>query len=135
MYKEKENPEIVSSLFGDGQQVESEQQVAIPATVGGTKCTIETDVVESKLPLRLSNNNSLKKAQTVLDVNSDTAKMFSQPVKLFQTSSDHYFANLLNNDRESHFRQTRFQEPKMWTHHFKHSCTLIRRPINQKSLR
>ena len=88
--------------FGDGQQVQSEQQVTIPAIIGGTKCTIETDVVESKLPLLLS-KNSLKKAQTVLDMNSDTAKMFGQPVQLFQTSSGHYCVNLLSNNRESQF--------------------------------
>ena len=78
--------------FRDGQQVHFEQQVTIPATTGGTKCTIETDVVESKLPLLLS-KNSLKKAQTVLDMNSDTAKMFGQPVELFQTSSGNYRIN------------------------------------------
>ena len=86
--KSKENPVIASSDFEMVSKiVHFEQQVTIPATIGGTKCTIETDVVESKLPLLLS-KNSLKKAQTVL--NSDTAKMFGQPVQLFQTSSGNY---------------------------------------------
>ena len=58
--------------------------------------------MQSKLPLLLS-KNSLKKAQTVLDMNSDIAQMFAQPVQLFQTSSGHYCVNLFNNNRESQF--------------------------------
>ena len=103
--KSKEKPIDRIFRFVDGQWVQSGHQVTIPATIiiiGGTKCTIETDVVQSKLPLLLS-KNSLKKAQTVLDMHSDTAQMFGQPVQLFQTSSGHYCVNLLNNDRESQF--------------------------------
>ena len=65
----------------------------MPSIIGGTKCTIETDIVESKLALLLS-KNSLNKAQTVLDMTTDTAKMFGMPVQLFQTSSGHYCIDL-----------------------------------------
>jgi transposase InsO family protein len=90
--------------FGDGQQVTSVCQVTIPATIGNTKCNIETDVVDSKLPLLLS-KNALKKAKTVLNMSDDTASMFDQPVPLYQTSTGHYCVNLLASDIESNFAE------------------------------
>ena len=131
----KENPEIVSSYLEMVSRSNLNNKLLSLQQLVEQSAPLKLMLWKlSKLPLLLSNNISLKKAQTVLDVNSDTAKMFGQPVKLFQTSSGHYCVNLLNNDRESHFRQTRFQEPKMWTHHFKHSCTLIRIKTNQSEV-
>lgn len=50
-----------------------------------TKCKIETEVVTANIPLLLS-KTSLKRAGTVLDMESDSAVMFNQPVKLDFTS-------------------------------------------------
>lgn len=93
--------------FGDGKLVQSTRKVTIPATIGKTKCNIETEVVPADIPMLLS-KTSLKRASAVLDIAQDKAMMFDQPVKLELTSSGHYCVNLrkerINN--ESQFKQS-----------------------------
>ena len=61
--------------FGDGAKVKSYMKATIPAQIGDTKCSIETEVVDIDLPLLLS-KDSLKRAKAVLDMCSDKATMF-----------------------------------------------------------
>lgn len=75
--------------FGDGVNVMSSESVTIPAVIGDTHCNISTEVADCDIPLLLS-KESLKRADTVLDLSKDTAVMFGKPVALDFTSSGHY---------------------------------------------
>ena len=61
----------------------------IPAQIGDTKCSIETEVVDIDLPL-LFIKDSLKRAKAVLDMCNNKATMFHEPVELNYTSTGHY---------------------------------------------
>ena len=87
--------------FGDGQVVKSFKQVVLPAKIGSTKCSIKTEVVKANIPLLLS-KESLKRADTVLDLKNDTAEMFGEPVKLHFTSSGHYCIDISNDESAEH---------------------------------
>ncbi|KAL5006315.1 hypothetical protein ScPMuIL_015121 [Solemya velum] len=67
--------------FGDGNVVTSRQKVTIPAKIWKMKCNIEAEVVKADIPLLLS-KESLKRAETVLDLSNDSATMFKQPCRL-----------------------------------------------------
>lgn len=56
------------------------------ATIGQTKCHIETEVID--IPLLL-NKLSVKRAGTVLDMENDRIVMSKQHVPLELTSSEH----------------------------------------------
>lgn len=43
----------------------------------------------------------MKRAGTVLDMENDSAVMFSQPVKLDFTSSGHYCVNIMDNEKKN----------------------------------
>ena len=60
--------------FGDGAKVKSYMKATIPAQIGDTKCSIETEVVDIDLPLLLS-KNSLKRAKAVLDMCNATIRL------------------------------------------------------------
>lgn len=79
--------------FGDGVEVKSIENIMIPALIGNTSCNISTEVVNCDIPLLLS-KDSLKKANTVLNLSNDSATMFGEPVRLNFTSSGHYCVNL-----------------------------------------
>lgn len=79
--------------FGDGNIVYSSKRVQLPATVGTTKCDIDTEVVSADIPLLLS-KASLKRAGAILDIQNDKAVMFSEPVELQFTASGHYCIDL-----------------------------------------
>ncbi|VDI51206.1 Hypothetical predicted protein [Mytilus galloprovincialis] len=79
--------------FGDGKTVHSYQSVKLPATIGSLKCYIETDVVDCEIPLLLT-KDSLKRAQTVLDLHNDKVTMFGKPVDVHFTSNGHYCINI-----------------------------------------
>ena len=78
-----------SFRFGNGDKVKSYMKATIPAQIGDTHCTIETEVVDIDLPLLLS-KDSLRRAEAVLDMSNDKATMFHQPVELNYTSTGHY---------------------------------------------
>ncbi|CAC5417756.1 unnamed protein product [Mytilus coruscus] len=65
--------------FGDGQTVYSYQKVIIPALIGSVKCSIETEVVDSEIPLLLS-KTSLKRASIILDLSNCKVTMLGQLV-------------------------------------------------------
>ncbi|VDI13885.1 Hypothetical predicted protein [Mytilus galloprovincialis] len=79
--------------FGDGKTVHSYQSVKLPATIGSLKCYIETEVVDCEIPLLLS-KDSLKRAQTVLDLHNDKVTMFGKPVDVHFISNGHYCINI-----------------------------------------
>ena len=63
-----------SFRFCDGQIFKSFKQAVLPAKIGSTKCSIKTEVVKANIPLLLS-KESLKRADSVLDLKNDTAEM------------------------------------------------------------
>ena len=77
--------------------VKSFKQAVLPAKIGSTKCSIKAEVVKANIPLLLS-KESLKRADTVLDLKNDTAEMFGKPVKF--TSSGHYCIDISNDGNE-----------------------------------
>ena len=75
--------------FGKGESIRSKGKIIIPVQFGTRKATIESDIVEADVPLLLS-KEALKKAETVLDFNNDTALMFGEKQTLIATESGHY---------------------------------------------
>ena len=75
--------------FGKGDSIRSTGKIVIPVQFGTRKATIESDIVEADVPLLLS-KEALKKAETVLDFNNDTALMFGEKQTLIATESGHY---------------------------------------------
>ena len=86
--------------FGDGETKYSYQLVKFPAKIGGVECFIEAEVVDCEIPLLLS-KESLKRAQTVLDLNNDKVCMFGKEVDVQFTSSGHYCINILDDKEKS----------------------------------
>ena len=84
----------VGFKFGDGKTVNLFQRVEIPVDIAGMNCRIETEVVPANIPLLLS-KISLKRANTLLNLNNDSAIMFNKTVQLQSTSSGHYCINLI----------------------------------------
>ena len=78
-----------SFKFGKGDSIQSKGKIVIPVTLGKKRISIESDIVEADIPLLLS-KEALKKAETVLDFNNDTAVMFGEKQTLIPTQSGHY---------------------------------------------
>ena len=83
--------------FGDGETKYSYQLVKFPAKIGGIKCFIEAEVVDCEIPLLLS-KESLKRAQTVIDLDNDKVSMFGKRVEVQLTSSGHYCISILDTE-------------------------------------
>jgi len=75
--------------FGVGEQVQASRGVNIPAYIGITKVEIKTDVIPKDLPLLLS-RPFMKRANMVLDFQTDMVSTMNQTIKLNTTSSGHY---------------------------------------------
>ena len=84
-----EQPSDTLFKFGGGTVLESQKKVTFPCVIAGTECEIQTDVVNSELPLLLS-KESMKKAKVKLDLENDCASIFGREVQLQCTSSGHY---------------------------------------------
>ena len=101
MLSEKQKSQIVylSSdscfKFGDGARVRSKKKVKIPATIGNSSVTIESDVIDSNIPLLLS-KNYLKKAKANLDFVTDSLDILGQKIPLKVSTSGHYLLPLNN---------------------------------------
>ena len=78
-----------SFKFGAGPVITSLGTYEIPITLAGVNVKLVTDVVNSDIPLLLS-KNSMKKAGIMIDMNTDTARIFGKTVPLDTTSSGHY---------------------------------------------
>ena len=75
--------------FGKGESTRSSGKIVIPVEFGRQKVKIESDIVDADIPLLLS-KEALKKAETVLDFNNDSAVMFGVEQTLIATESGHY---------------------------------------------
>ena len=75
--------------FGDGTCLGSKGKYSIPVRLAGKLVTIQTEVLESEIPLLLS-KNTMKEAQVKIDLENDTAMLFGCKVALRTTSSGHY---------------------------------------------
>ena len=75
--------------FGDGRVVQAKTKVKLTACLGEKKVLIETEVVDSQLPLLLS-KEAMKKAEMTIDFVNDKAKILGNVVNLEFTSSGHY---------------------------------------------
>ena len=83
--------------FGTGEKFKSKFKVIFPATIGSNDVMIQSDVVETNVPLLLS-LKSMKNAQTEINYVTDTVKMFGQEQKIHFTQCGHY-AIPLNNSK------------------------------------
>ena len=63
--------------FGGGEKMKSIEKLTLPCYLAGKKCTIETDVVESDIPLLMS-KSAMKKAGMKLDLVNDRAEIFGE---------------------------------------------------------
>ena len=79
--------------FGDGRKVPSIMKVTIPATIGGQKVSIRTNIVKEEIPL-LPSKESMKKANTHIDFANDKVTMFGNQQDLLTTSFGHYAVSI-----------------------------------------
>ena len=75
--------------FGGGERLTSQSSLTIPGQLAGKPVMINTDVVESDIPLLMS-KDAMKRAKIKLNLENDTAEVFGVPVSLNLTSSGHY---------------------------------------------
>ena len=81
--------------FGAGEKFESLAEIHLPAVMAGKQVTIKTDVIDSEIPLLLS-QSSMKKANMILDIGEDTVQIFSRKVGLTHTLTGQCCVNLEN---------------------------------------
>jgi len=67
--------------YGSGERLTSLGKVVLPCYLAGQKCTIETDVIDSEIPMLLS-KKAMKKANMKLDLVNDKAEIYGQIVNL-----------------------------------------------------
>ena len=75
--------------FGDGLVVQAKTKVKLPVYLSEKKILIETEVVDSELPLLFS-KEAMKKVEMTLDFVNDRAKIIGNVVNLEFTSSGHH---------------------------------------------
>ena len=92
--------------FGDGKVVTSTKMATIPAFIGNTKVSINTDIVDADIPLLLS-KTAMKNAKMQLNFDNDSLSAFNQNLSLKITTNGLYTlpitkpTQLLNDVRES----------------------------------
>ena len=84
-------------VFGDGRKVVPEKRVVVPVEIGGVHCPMEIEIVRNNIPLLLG-QPSLIRAETVLDLGKQEAKMFGNPVKMEKSKSGHYYIDVTPGD-------------------------------------
>ena len=75
--------------FGGGTCLQSKGEYSLPVVIAGKEATVNTDVVESDIPLLLS-RTAMKKAALKMDLENDTATIMGKEVALNLTTSGHY---------------------------------------------
>ena len=63
--------------------------IGIPIAIAGKKANIQTDVVQSDIPMLMS-KTAMKQAKVKLDLEHDTAEILGEQINLNHTSSGHY---------------------------------------------
>ena len=76
----------------------------MPVQLNGVDCFLETEIVKKSLPLLIS-KESMKKAETKLDLINDTITMFGIEKPMEQTASGHYAVSLSNNKGNQKIRK------------------------------
>ncbi len=85
----EEKPSHATFKFGNGDAVISSKKVVLPVTIGSKNVKLETDVVDTEIPLLMS-KAAMKKANTVLDFDQDRVIMCGEEQTLMKRSSGHY---------------------------------------------
>ena len=75
--------------LGDEVRVSSNRRVVIPAHIGDKNVSIQTEVVDSDVPLLFS-KPSLQRANAKIDFENDTITMLGTSSNLLHTSTGHY---------------------------------------------
>ena len=84
--------------FGSDDVFTSLYKVKIPACIGTNKIFIETDVIDTNVPLLLS-QKAMKAASTSINFVDDTVMMFGENQDVILTRSGHYSVPLSNSHR------------------------------------
>ena len=84
--------------FGSDDVFSSLYKVKLPACIGSQKLFIETDVIDTDVPLLLS-QRAMKKAGTSINFVDDSVTMFGEEQDVILTRSGHYSVPLSNNHR------------------------------------
>ena len=82
--------------FGSGNIFKSLYKAKLPAVIGNHQIYIETDVIESEIPMLLS-KSAMKRADTKINFKDDTVNMFGFKQNVIVTSSGHYAVPLNKN--------------------------------------
>ena len=72
-------PSEIVFKFGDGRKVKSMESVIFPVVIADKKCKIKAEIVKEIIPLLLS-KSSLKKTQTVIDLDNDKASILGKEI-------------------------------------------------------
>ena len=75
--------------LGDGRKVKSKENVIFPVVIADKKCKIKEEIVKRNISLLLS-KSSLKKAQTVIDLDNDKATILGKEINLHQSTTSDY---------------------------------------------
>ena len=75
--------------FGGGEKLTSVGCFKIPANIADNEVIINTDVVDSDIPVLLS-KNAMKKTKIKLDLENDSAEIYGKQIALNHTTSGHY---------------------------------------------
>ena len=68
---------VTTNVFGEGRSIKSEGKVKLPALIGSTKVSIETEIIEANIPMFLS-KESMKQAGTIINLNTDEIEMLGE---------------------------------------------------------
>ena len=93
----KEESCSMSFRFGDGVEVVSNVKVTIPVVFGGTKCKLETAIINNELPLLLS-IYSMRKGKVKLNFENETVELLGNTIKMKTTSSGHVMIPLTDKE-------------------------------------
>ena len=89
----KEEPSNSNFTFGDGKKVKASKKVTVPCYINGKRSIIDTEVVESNVPLLLS-KKSMKKGGMIINFKDDSLTMGNERIALKSTNSGHYLLPL-----------------------------------------
>ena len=80
--------------FGDAWKILYEKTAIVPAKIGDTECKIDVNIVNAKIPLLLS-KSSVKKANTVVNLQNDRVKTFHESTDVKLSRNGHHAIDIL----------------------------------------
>ena len=87
--KIRQNIREITFKFDGGSQLKSNTEYCLPAAIARKEVTIKMDVVDSDIPLLLS-QSAMKKAGVKIYLENDSATIFGKDVALNLTTSGQY---------------------------------------------